>query len=377
MWTPDGRLLFVSDRTGSLALWAVRIAGDQPIGEPELLVRDVGRLTMPLGLTDGGALYYQLQNGMIDVYSQSIDPSGLTPPDDPKPVSPTLIGANISSEWSPDGRDLAYVSMRGLVQNDRYSRTLAIHNVESGRLRNLQPALTSFIEPRWSPDGRRILVRGSDLRNHEGIFIIDVISGHTQPALLFPPDAVQSAVFQWSPDGSAVWYDKSGAGAIVARDLATGREDVVFKYKDESIQRLMQWPGFRVSPDGRSVAYTGFTFHENKAGTVVAMRTIGGATQEIARADAPERVEFQDWTPDGGGMLLIKRNTRERTNLLYEFRLDGRPPRSLDVNVAAIRDVSLRRDGKSITYTAGMNSTEVWVLENLLSSSVGGAGRDH
>ena len=33
------------------------------MGEPELLVRDIGRLAWTLGLTDSGALYYELQNG--------------------------------------------------------------------------------------------------------------------------------------------------------------------------------------------------------------------------------------------------------------------------------------------------------------------------
>ena len=38
----------------------------------------------------------------------------------------------------------------------------------------------------------------------------------------------------------------------------------------------------------------------------------------------------------------------------------------------AIRDVSVRRDGKTITFTAGMNSLEVWVLERFLTSTAAG-----
>jgi serine/threonine-protein kinase len=371
-WAPDGRLLFFSDRSGSLSLWSVRVGQGPAASEPELLVRDVGRVALLLGLTADGALYYYLQNGMVDVFTQTIDPLGDAPPGKSQPVTPTLVGSNISSEWSPDGRYLAYVSTKGLVQNDRYSRSLVIIDTETVTRRYLQLPLYSFIAPRWSPDARTILVRGGDLEDREGIFAVDVATGNTRQALLFPVGPVQSAVFAWSADGKAVWYDKAGAHAIVAHDLASGRETVLFEYASQSIQRLTQWPGFRRSPDGTSVAYTGFTFENNVAGSVVCVRTLGGATVELARATAPDQVDFQDWMPDGQSVLLIKRNTKERRNMLYEARIDGAPLRPLGVTMPGIRDLSMRRDGKTITYTAGANSLEVWVLERFLTSS--GAG---
>jgi Tol biopolymer transport system component len=371
-WASDGRLLFISDRSGSLGLWTVRVDQGQVTSEPELLVRDVGRLARLLGQTADGALYYYLQNGMVDVFTQTIDPVGTTPPGRSQPAAPALVGANISSEWSPDGRYLAYVSMKGLVQNDRYSRTLVVIDTQTEAQRHLQLPLKGFIAPRWSPDARTILVRGSDLEDREGIFAVDVASGNTRHAILFPVGVIQSAVFQWSPDGKAIWYDKSGAGAVVAHELTTGRETVLFEYASQSIRQLMQWPGFRRSPDGSSVAYTGFTFENNVGGSVVHVRTLGGATVELARATVPDRVEFQDWMPDGRAVLLIKRNTKERRDMLYEARLDGAPLRPLGVTMPAIRDVSMRRDGKTLTYTAGMNLLEVWVLERFLTSPAAG-----
>ena len=371
-WAADGRLLFFSDRSGSLSLWAVRVDPGQVTSEPELLVRDVGRLGLLLGLTAGGALYYYVQNGMIDVFTQTIDPLGDAPPGKSQPVAPTLVGSNLSSEWSPDGRYLAYVSIKGLVQNDRDSRSLVIVDTQTETRRHLQLPLNSFIVPRWSPDAGTIVVRGSDMKDREGIFAVDVATGDIRHALLFPVGSIQSAVFGWSPDGKAIWYDKTGARAIVAHELTSGRETVLFEYASQSIQRLMQWPGFRRSPDGTSVAYTGFTFENNVGGSVVQVRTFGGGTVELARATVPDQVEFQDWMPDGRTVLLIKRNTKERRNMLYEARIDGAPLRPLGVTMPAIRDLSMRRDGKTITYTAGMNSLEVWVLERFLTSTGSG-----
>jgi serine/threonine protein kinase len=375
LWTGDGRLLFVSDRTGSLALWAVRMAGAQPTDAPVLLVRDVGRLAGALGLTANGALFYRLQNGMVDVYVQSVH-SDYTASDAANPVSSTLLGTNMSSEWSPDGTQLAYVAMRGLVQNDRYSRVLVVRDIESGRERSLRPGLSAFIQPRWSPDGRKILVRGIDAHNREGIFLLDLESGRTREAVLFPSDAVYPATLQWSHDGTALLYDNGSVGAIVAHDLVSGQEHVIVNYKSESIQRLTQWPGFRVSHDGNSIAYTGMIFHEGKADTVVIVRRLGGTAQEIARATSPERVEFEDWMPDDRGVLVVTRNTKDRRNVLCEARLDGSSMRPLGISAPAIVNVSLRRDGKAITYTAGMNSTELWVLENFLSLASSAGGKD-
>jgi hypothetical protein len=110
-------------------------------------------------------------------------------------------------------------------------------------------------------------------------------------------------------------------------------------------------------------------FQQNRADTVVVVRKLGGRPHEIARATSPERVEFQDWAADDSSVLLIKRNVRDRTNVLCQAPLDGSPLRPLDITAHAMRDVSLRRDGKAITYTAGMNTTELWVLENFLGTA--------
>src|SRR5205085_1006138 len=53
-WSNDGRrLLFASDRGGSVGLWSVRFVGGNVEGSPEVLRRDIGELS-PLGFTDAG-----------------------------------------------------------------------------------------------------------------------------------------------------------------------------------------------------------------------------------------------------------------------------------------------------------------------------------
>jgi Tol biopolymer transport system component len=363
LWTSDGQLIFVSDRTGASGLWAVNVSDGRAAGEPKLVARDLGRLAMPLGLTDSGALYYLAQNGMVDVFTQGIDLSAGASTGPPEPVAPLLVGSNMTSEWSRDGRSVAYVSLRGFARNGPNTRVLGIRDVTTGQQVELRPSLLFFIAPRWSPDGRTILVRGTDLQAREGLFAIDVATGRTTPVVLYG-DRIRSSSSQWAPDGRAVLYDKNEVRSIVAVDVETGHEHTVLSYGDTAV-RIPQGPGFRVSPDGRSIAYTGFTFDNNKPGRVVQIQSLdGGGQVEIARSSSPERVEFQDWLPDSQGLLLMKHDSGENRQELYEARLDG-TLRPLGITTD-MREVSLRSDGKAITYTAGANTLEVWVLEHFL-----------
>jgi Tol biopolymer transport system component len=274
-----------------------------------------------------------------------------------------VMGTNTSSAWSPDGQQVAYVSLQGMVD----LRTLAIRDMRSNQPRELRLPLAFFMAPRWSPDGRTILVRGNDRQLREGLFAVDVATGETRLAVRYPSDIVRSTAFEWSPDGRAVWHDKPEARAIVRHDLLTGQEQPVIPYDGTPIRRVQQHPGLRISPDGRSIAFTGVTFDNNTGGTVVRIQTLEGDSLDIARAMHPEVVELQDWLPDGAGVLIMKRHRGDDRHELVEVRLNG-AERSLGI-MSNIRDVHLRHDGAALTYTSGMSSHEVWVHERFLNGS--------
>ncbi len=97
-WTPDGkRLLFASDRTGSLGAWLLPVANGQAQGAPALVKPDVGQI-FPMEFAGAGAYYFGLRTGMQDVYTATMDWTAGKPMATPAPVSQQYMGANTSSD---------------------------------------------------------------------------------------------------------------------------------------------------------------------------------------------------------------------------------------------------------------------------------------
>ncbi len=111
-WAPDGKtMLFASDRTGAVSAWAIEIVNGKPHGSPGLVKADIGRI-VPLGLTRNGSFYYALNDSFKGLYSASLDFSSGKVIGPPSLVSRLFAGTNSTPAWSPDGKHLAYLSLR-------------------------------------------------------------------------------------------------------------------------------------------------------------------------------------------------------------------------------------------------------------------------
>ena len=133
-WSPDGRqLLFSSDRTGSVGLWAQPITGGKPVGPAEMLKADIGAV-ISLGLTTEGTLYGYKSVGSRDVRVAGIDLDAGRLHGDPRGFTQGFVAGATVPDWSPDGRFLAY---QGCGDRD----CVAIRSVETGQVRTLQRGL--------------------------------------------------------------------------------------------------------------------------------------------------------------------------------------------------------------------------------------------
>jgi Tol biopolymer transport system component len=359
-WSPDGsRLLFSSDRTGGVGVWALAMSDGVPRGIPELLRADIGSV-FSLGVTDAGALFVFKDVSTRDVQHARIDLSGGRIVGGPISFDRGFVeGTRGVADWSPDGASLAYQACGG--------DCIAIRSAETGQARRLRNFYTR--DPRWSPDGKSFITAARDRRGRNGIFRIDATTGQSSPVVLGPGFG---AAPQWSPDGTKIYYRQGPV--IRERDLASEAERDV-----ATIARLRF---FELSRDGRSIAavVNADPRDATKAATLIVVPVQGGEPRELLRVTQPGWLGGSRgvpargllWTP-GDTAVLVPRGDGQ-SSALWQVPVDGSSPRRVEFDAAVWPAdafdtwFSLAPDGRSLAFVAGTNAQEVWALENVLSA---------
>jgi len=257
-WTPDGTsLVFLSDRSGTWDIWSVHITGGKQQGEPELLKKDFGYDAEVLGFAPDGSFYYETYTSLGRFYNGAVDlETGkvLVPP---APVTTRYTGPPSQPTWSPDGRNLAYISRRRSAVPG--NNILTIRSAATGEERFLSPRLRFVNQISWAPDGRSVIALGIT-ETEIGIFRIDIETSEITKL------AVGGVVPKLCPDGKTLVFVTDGP-SIRKRNLDTGEESEVLKvgamYYD-------------LSPDGREVV-----FQVDGAVKIVSLN--GGEPRELFR----------------------------------------------------------------------------------------------
>ncbi|MBI3666166.1 MAG: PD40 domain-containing protein, partial [Acidobacteria bacterium] len=353
-WTPDGkRILFASDRTVQPGVWKLEVAGGRPVGAPELVRRDIGRI-YAIGFTRAGAYYYGVDTGTDDIYIATLDPATGRPLGPAKPLGRRFVGANAFPEWSPDGRHLAYkLEETPGIEAPRFA-SLGIRSLETGAERQLSLRLYLLPGMRWSPDGGSMLMTGWDHENLQGLYRVDVETGEMTLVVRVPDMHIRQAV--WSPDGKSVYYNENGRPIkgthFVRRELAGGRETVVYRGP-------FSW-SMALSPDGRKLA---FCSDEGLS----AIPAGGGEQRSLWKPK--ESIMDVAWTPDGRYILVGKRRSssdQDTATELWRIPAEGNEAQNMSLTMGVIPHMRIHPDGRRIAFTAGQSSAEVWVMENFL-----------
>ena len=212
-WSADGsRLLFASDRAGSLGLWNVTVVNGKADGAARLIKADIGRLRTPCGVTRSGAVLFSVDATMTDIYTARLDLARKTATFEPEPIAQHNTGANSYPSWSPDGESFVYLS-----SPDTGGKQIYTHG-SSGAERSLMPVLSWFNRLEWLPSGQ-VAVTGGDQSGHEGIFGIDSRTGETKQLI---DRAVNETAFhgQWTKDGQIYYGRRRSAADGVSPRLA-------------------------------------------------------------------------------------------------------------------------------------------------------------
>jgi Tol biopolymer transport system component len=355
-WTPDGRsLVFLSDRSGTWDIWTVHITGGKQQGEPELLKKDFGYYPLDvLGFAPDGSLYYRTRtpelggfyNGAVDLETGKV----LEPP---TPVTTRYTGPAYHVTWSPDGRNLAYISLWGSPRGSR-NNILTIRSTATGEERLLSGVAWAS-QPSWAPDGRSVIALGI-AGTESGIIRIDTeTSGITKLR-----DKGGSPLL--CPDGKTLVFleGERGKATIRKRNLDTGEESEVVQIGPRGHVNI-----YDLSPDGREVV-----FHVDDAVKIVSLN--GGEPRELFRGLA--KYYRLRWTRDGRYIIAQAVELRgsgptgTARSEIWRVPAQGGTPLKLDLSVPNLDYFVLNPDNRRFVFSVREEpKSELWVLENFLA----------
>jgi Tol biopolymer transport system component len=371
-WTPDSRyVLFASDRAGSWGAWLAPVKDGQAQGTPELVKQDIGSIK-PIGFGQDGTFYYGTGGWAHDVYTQKVDLAGGKLLGPAELTIQRFLGKNGMPAWSPDGEHLAYISGRSTAASSAMSFALCIQSSKSGEERELFPELDWYQWPRWSPDGRALIVVGCDRSNHLGEFMIDSLTGAVSPALLEEKDNYQVTVpVEWSHDGRSVYYVrndwKAQTSEIILRNLETKQERKIAGLTGKN----SFFTSLSISPDGGSLA--ALILDENqKSKLLTVLPAEGGELRKRLELKGKEGFNVPRgfaWSPDSRQILFVKKITQEQSTRgrseLWRLSAETGEPQKLG-DLPNQVEISLHPDGHRLVLGTGVYKSEVWVMENFL-----------
>ena len=212
----------------------------------------------------------------------------------------------ISPAWSPDGRQLAYVSF------ETQKAVVWVQDLSSGERRMLANFRGSNSAPAFSPDGRQLALTLST----EGVAQLFTmpLSGGT-PTRLTRSSAIDTEA-AYTPDGRSIYFvsDRGGSPQIYrtaasgGAGLGGGAERVTFS-GSYNISPA-------VSPDGRTLA---FITREGNAFKLATQDIESGAVQRLTDTSDDESPSFAP-----NGRLLVYATRTQGTDVLMTTTLDGK-----------------------------------------------------
>ncbi|TVP55564.1 MAG: Tol-Pal system beta propeller repeat protein TolB [Halomonadaceae bacterium] len=259
------------------------------------------RLAFVTRTREGGDLLYRLRISDID----GVNPVTLLESDEPI----------LSPDWSPDGKELVYVSFEG-GRPGIYRQTIA-----SGERERLTEFRGLNSAPVWSPDGKSLLMT---LSKDGSADIYRMVLGSRNVEQLTRHWAINTEA-SWAPDGRSFVYtsDRSGSPQIYQMDRRSGdSKRLTFEGNYNASAQF--------SPDGKSLYFV----HGRDRQFFIGMLDLESGNQRILHRTPTD--EAPGIAPNGRLLIYVTRQGNSRS--LELTTTDGRSQFRLPIEHEGIRD---------------------------------------
>ena len=222
----------------------------------------------------------------------------------------------MSPSWSPDSRQIAYVSFEDNVSSV-FIQTLRTGN----RLKvSSRPGINGA--PSFSPDGRKLVLT---LGGADGNLDINVLDLATRQLTRLTTNRAIDTEGSWSPDGSEIYFtsDRSG-GPQIYRVRSTGGtpERVTFEGSYNARPRL--------SPDGKKLAMV----HLDRGNYRIAVKDMD--SDDVLILSAGRQDESPSFAPNSDTLIYATRETRN--GVLETVTADGLVRQQLESRAGDVRE---------------------------------------
>jgi TolB protein len=223
----------------------------------------------------------------------------------------------ISPAWSPNGKELAYVSF------ERQKAVVFVHTVATGERRPIADFRGSNSAPAWTPDGERLVVT---LSREGGSQLYSIGRNGGEPRRLASSPAIDTEA-EYSADGRWLYFtsDRGGSPQIYRMPAGGGNAERVTFSGSYNISPAL-------SPDGKTLAYV---TRAGNAFKLVVLDLAGNGAQPQQITDTGDD-EHPSFAPNG--RLLIYATRVGGRSVLMTTTLDGKIKARLPSQTADLRE---------------------------------------
>jgi Tol biopolymer transport system component len=243
-----------------------------------------------LGGGFGQVAFASTRSGIPQIYLVNADGTGLT-------QMTSMENGACQPSWSPDGLQFVFISpcrARGDFYETAYKdSSLYVINANGTDLKSLTVVPGSDFDPSWSPDGRRIAF--TSMRDGRKEIYILTVESQAVTRLTTTTGDIENSQPSWSPLGNQILYTVKRVGAYQIWSMTdTGQDNVQVV---RSGQQLWDFSPIWM-PDGETIL-----FNQRNLGPsqpwLMSIRFADRETQNPTKLNLPTPIEDVQYSPDG------------------------------------------------------------------------------